>query len=68
MILETQEEQIRYVTHYLQNRFEVLTEENRLGDATAIYQELVCDDYDGDTDVDEVFLDQSWLFLVVEAV
>ena len=69
MILETQEQQVRYVTNYLENRFHVLMNDGKCGDAAAVHQELVCEDDDGgDLDVDEVFLDQSWIFLVVETV
>jgi hypothetical protein len=69
MILETQDQQVRYVTNYLENRFQVLINDGKYGDAAAVHQELVCEDYDGgDPDVDEVFLDQSWIFLVVETV
>ena len=66
MILETQEEQIRYVNNYLVNRFEILTAEHRLGDAKAICQELVCDDYAENTDFCGNGGLAPWIFVIIE--
>lgn len=73
MILETQEEQIRYVNNYLVSRFEILTAEHRLGDAKAIYQELVCADYvenadfcDNDCYAAATIFRAPWIFVIIE--
>jgi hypothetical protein len=70
MILETQEQQVRYVTNYLENRFQVLTNDGKYEDAASVYEELFCQDYvdDETSEVDSVFSDGSWIFLVVEGV
>ena len=44
MILETQAEQVRYVTNYFQNRFDYLISDGRDKDAAAVYNELVLED------------------------
>lgn len=61
MILETQEQQVRYVTNYFQNRFDYLISEERNKDADAVYSEMVMED-------DSNFKSENWLFLVVETV
>lgn len=68
MILETQEQQVRYVMNYLENRFEVLSDDGRYEDAAAIHEELFCHDYVHDElfEVDAAFCCENWMFLVVE--
>lgn len=61
MILETQEQQVRYVTNYFQNRFDYLISEERNKDADAVYSEMVMED-------DSNSKSENWLFLVVETV
>jgi hypothetical protein len=70
MILETQEQQVRYVTNYLENRFQVLTNDGRHEDAAAVYEELFCQDYvdDETSEVDDVFCDGSWIFVAIEVI
>lgn len=59
MILETQEQQVRYVTNYFQNRFDYLISDGRNGDATAVYNELVLED-------DSHSKSENWIFVAIE--
>ncbi len=55
MILETNEQQVRYVKNFFENRFSNLLEENRKKDALSLMREIVLkDDEDPGND---------WLFL-----
>jgi hypothetical protein len=46
MILETQEQQIRYLENYYENRCSKLSNEGKKEDAQALYHEIVVDDQD----------------------
>ena len=61
MILETQAEQVRYVTNYFQNRFDYLISDGRDKDAAAVYNELVLED-------DSHSKSENWIFVAVEII
>jgi hypothetical protein len=46
MILETQEQQIRYLENYYENRCSKLFNENRKEDAKSLYEEIVVNGQD----------------------
>jgi hypothetical protein len=61
MILETQAEQVRYVTNYFQNRFDYLISDRRDKDAAAVYNELVLED-------DSHSKSENWIFVAIEII
>jgi hypothetical protein len=61
MILETQGEQVRYVTNYFQNRFDYLISDGRNKDAAAVYNELVLED-------DSHSKSENWIFIAIEVI
>jgi hypothetical protein len=46
MIMETQEQQIRYLENYYEARFQKLYDEGRKDDATSLYEEMLVDGQD----------------------
>ncbi len=46
MILETQEQQIRYLENYYENRYSKLSNEGKMEDAKSLYDEMTVDDQD----------------------
>jgi hypothetical protein len=48
MIMETQDQQIRYLENYYESRCRKLSDEGRECDALSLYQEMVIDGQDPD--------------------
>jgi hypothetical protein len=48
MIMETQDQQIRYLENYYESRCQKLSDEGREGDAISLYEEMVIDGQDPD--------------------
>jgi hypothetical protein len=48
MILETQEQQIRYLENYFESRCSKLSNEGRKEDAKSLYEEIVINNQDPD--------------------
>ena len=48
MIMETHDQQIRYLENYYESRCRKLSDEGREGDAISLYQEMVVDGQDPD--------------------
>lgn len=46
MIMETQDEQIRYLENYYESRCRKLSDKNKKDDALSLYQEMVIDGQD----------------------
>ena len=46
MIMETQEQQIRYLENYFEARCNKLTDEGKKSDALSLYEEMVVDGQD----------------------
>jgi hypothetical protein len=46
MIMETNDQQIRYLENYYESRCQKLSDEGREGDAISLYEEMVIDGQD----------------------